>query len=136
MVNKSNLLVLHEIETDGCDRKCGVRSRINHPQAAGGMTRNCQKSLWWVYIADRLLRRSSKNACTIFLVLLKFRSKMNCSNIGNMVWKLKIFPTLASAKPKLTRNRPLLPGVRVPLWVVGNTVGKEKRHLVKYLLSA
>jgi len=61
MLNKSNLLVLLEIETDGCGRKCGVRIRVNHPRAAGGITRNCQESLWWFCIADRLLRRFSGN---------------------------------------------------------------------------
>ena len=56
---------------------------------------------------------------------------MNCSDIGNMVLKLKIFPTLASAKPKLKRNRPLLPGVRVQSLGGGEYGGERKKALSK-----
>jgi hypothetical protein len=61
MLNKSNLLVPLEIERGGCGKKFGVRIRINHPRAAGGMTRNYQESLWRFCIADKLLGRFSGN---------------------------------------------------------------------------
>jgi len=96
------------------------------------MTRNCQKSLWWVCIADRLLRRVfGKRA-----IALTFQLNTQVRKTSLILLNIVHFLLLGDASEEIFRAHPMMSKKLSPLtlsfWSKYNNSRFESTLLIHY----